>query len=139
MLVSFQKPGKPKGPCVNLRPIILLSVIRKILSICMIRRTIEKLETIIPLFQAAYRSGRSTTEHVFTLKMLIEKAISSHNYNIFVILFDMSKTFDTTQRPQLIKDLSKILDNDELHMFYILLYKCNTQYKLEMQEGNLSK
>ena len=35
----------------------------------------------------------------------------------------MSKAFDTIQRPQLIKDLSKILDNDELHMFYILLYK----------------
>ena len=71
ILVPFQKPGKPKGPCENLRPIILLSVIRKILSICMIRRTTEKLETIIPLSQAAYRSGRSTTEHVFALKMLI--------------------------------------------------------------------
>ena len=125
ILVPFQKPGKPKGPCENLRPIILLSVIRKILSICMIRRTTEKLETIIPLSQAAYRSGRSTTEHVFALKMLIEKAMNSQDYNIFVTLFDMSKAFDTIRRPQLIKDLSKILDDDELHMFYILLYKMN--------------
>ena len=130
ILVPFQKPGKPKGPCTNLRPIILLSVIRKILSICMIRRTTEKLETIIPLSQAAYRGGRSTTEHVFALQMLIEKAINSQKYNIFVTLFDTSKAFDTIRRPQLIQDLGKILDNNELHMFYILLYKM--QYKVQV-------
>ena len=96
----------------------------------MIRRTAEKLETIIPLSQAAYRSGRSTTEHVFALKILIEKAINSQDYNIFVTLFDMSKAFDTIRRPQLIKDLSKILDDDELHMFYILLYKM--QYTVQV-------
>ena len=130
ILVPFQKPGKPKGSCANLRPIILLSVIRKILSICMIRRTTEKLETIIPLSQAAYQGGRSTTEHVFALKMLIEKAINSQDYNIFVTLFDMSKAFDTMRRPQLIKDLGKTLDDDELHMFYILLYKM--QYTVQV-------
>ena len=51
--------------------------------------------------------------------------MNSQDYNIFVTLFDMSKALDTIRRPQLIKDLSKILDDDELHMFYILLYKMN--------------
>ena len=32
ILVALQKPGKPKGPVKNLRPIILLPVLRKILS-----------------------------------------------------------------------------------------------------------
>ena len=32
VLVPLQKPGKPKGPVENLRPIILLSVLRKDLS-----------------------------------------------------------------------------------------------------------
>ena len=96
----------------------------------MIRRTIEKLETIIPLSQAAYQGGRSTTEHVFALKMLIEQAINSKDYNIFVTLFDMSKAFDTIRRPQLIKVLGKILEDDELHMFYILLYKM--QYTVQV-------
>ena len=89
----------------------------------MIRRANEKLETIITLSKAANRGGQSTTEHVFVLKMLIEKAINGQDCNRLVTLFDMSKAFDTVRRPQLIKDLAKILDDDELHMFYILLYK----------------
>ena len=43
ILVPLPKPRKPQGPPANLRPIILLSVIRKILAICMIRRTSQKL------------------------------------------------------------------------------------------------
>ena len=62
--------------------------------------------------------------------MLIEKAINSQDYKIFVTLFNMSKAFDTIRRPQLIKDLGKILDDDELHMFYILLYKM--QYTVQV-------
>ena len=42
ILVPLPKPGKPQGPPANLRPIILLSVIRKILAICMIWKTSQK-------------------------------------------------------------------------------------------------
>ena len=38
LLCPLQKPGKKKGPPPNLRPIILLSVIRKILTISMLER-----------------------------------------------------------------------------------------------------
>ena len=43
ILIPIPKPGKPAGPPGNLRPIILLSTIRKILSICMITRIHDKL------------------------------------------------------------------------------------------------
>ena len=76
ILVPLPKPGKPQGPPANLRPIILLSVIRKILVICMIRRTSQKLSNKIPITQAAYRAGRSTTDNVFTFKVLAEQAIT---------------------------------------------------------------
>ena len=75
VLVPLPKPGKPQEPPANLRPIILLSILRKILAICMIKRIQEKIENRILLSQAAYRAGRSTTEHVFTCKILVEKAI----------------------------------------------------------------
>ena len=42
ILVPLPKPGKPKGPPENCRPIILLSVIRKNLAIIMIIRTSKK-------------------------------------------------------------------------------------------------
>ena len=48
LLRPLQKPGKAKGPTENLRPIILLSVLRKILKICLIDRTWKRLKQHIP-------------------------------------------------------------------------------------------
>ena len=73
ILIPIPKPGKPAGPPGNLRPIILLSTIRKILSICMITRIHDKLNSVIPNSQAAYRPGRSTTEHVFACVKALQK------------------------------------------------------------------
>ena len=42
-LIPLSKPGKPKGPVKNLRPIILLSVIRKILAIIVVERTFNRI------------------------------------------------------------------------------------------------
>jgi hypothetical protein len=135
ILIPLPKPGKKQGPPQNLRPIILLSILRKILAIIMIRRTTDKLNSRIPITQAAYRSGRSTTEHVFTFKALAEKAITSANYEIHLILLDMSKAFDTVRRATIMKDLSEVLDPDELHMFYILLKDVNFQVRVGRKLG----
>ena len=70
---KIQKPGKTKGPPQYLRPIILLSVLRKVLAICLMERINERIDKIIPLNQATCRKGRSTTEHIFSTKLLIEK------------------------------------------------------------------
>ena len=44
ILNPLPKPKKIPEPRINLRPIILLSIIRKILTICLIRRTWSKFE-----------------------------------------------------------------------------------------------
>ena len=77
LLRPLQKPGKSKGPPESLRPIILLSVLRKILTICLIDRTWDCLKQHIPPDQAAYQPGRGTTEQVFAIKILAGKAIIS--------------------------------------------------------------
>ena len=64
ILTPLPKPGKKKGPPEKLRPTILLSLLRKLLTICLVRRTWDRLKTRIPLDQAAYQEGRSTTEQV---------------------------------------------------------------------------
>ncbi len=121
ILTPLQKPGKKSGPPANLRPIILLSTIRKILAICLIRRIGEKIDANIPIEQAAYRAGRGTTEHAFAFKLLAEKAITSKDYKVHITLMDMSKAFDTVRRHQLMEDLRKILTPGELHMVKILV------------------
>ena len=110
-----------KGPPANCRPVILLSTLRKILTIIMIRRTMKMMQEKIPLTQAAYLPGRGTTEQVFAIKLMTEKAISTANYEINVLLLDMSKAFDTIEHDTLINDLKQVLEPDELHIFYLLL------------------
>ena len=71
----------------------------------MIKRIQEKIENRIPLSQEAYRAGRSTTKHVFTCKILVEKAITSECYETTILLLDMSKAFDTVKIKILLKDV----------------------------------
>lgn len=132
ILVPLQKPGKKKGPPSNLRPVILLTTLRKILAIIMIKRIQDKLETKIPLSQAAYRAGRNTTEHVFACKILAEKAVISKNYQVTLLLLDMSKAFDRVNREDLLDQLEKILEEDELNILKILI----TDVRLQVRIGN---
>ena len=98
ILRALQKPGKPKGPTSNLQPIILLSDVRKILAVSITKRIDSRLDYAIPLSQAAYRKNRSTTEHVFATKLIIERKISSTNETVSLLLLDMSKAFNSIQR-----------------------------------------
>ena len=86
----------------------------------------DKLNAEIPPSQAAYRAGRSTTEHVFAAKVLVEKAITSANYPIHLLMLDMSKGFDTINRSTQWQELANVLDPDQLHFINVLT---NTQLK----------
>ena len=130
LLRPIPKPGKAKGPPENLRPIILLSVLRKILTICMIDRTWERLKQHIPPDQAAYQPGRGTTEQVFAIKILAEKAIISQDYSIHLLLLDMSKAFDTVNRKLLFEELQEILNGDEMYLLSVLTNRPKIQVKI---------
>ena len=102
-------------------------MIRKVLAVCMKKCTVDKLDAEIPPSQAAYRAGRSTTEHVFAAKLLVEKAITSANYPIHLLMLDMSKAFNTVNRSTLVQELTKVLNPDEIHIINVLT---NTQLKI---------
>ena len=65
--------------------------------------------------------SRSTTEHAFATKLIIERTISSMDETVSLLLFNMSKAFDSIQRNTLIEDLKNVLNQDELHLIQILL------------------
>ena len=136
LLWPLQKLGKSKGLPENLRPIILLSVLRKILTICLIDRTWDRLKQHIPPDQAAYQPGRGTTEQVFAIKILAEKAIISQDYNIHLLLLDMSKAFDTINRKILFEELQEILDEDEMYLISILTNRPKIQVKIRNNIGD---
>jgi hypothetical protein len=135
ILTPLPKPGKKQGPPGNMRPIILLSILRKILAIIMISRTEDRIKSKIPADQAAYQKGRSTTEQVWTFKVLIERAITSRDLTLFIILLDMSKAFDTVKRHDLIEILREILEEDELHIFKILIEDVKLTIRIGKTKG----
>ena len=138
-IIPIQKPGKQKWKVENIRQVILLSILRKLLATCFITRISDKIYSMISLSQAAYIKGRSTTEHVFSMKILCEKAITSCDYSTHILLLDMTKAFDTINREHLYKPLSDILDPDELNIMNILLKDVTLQVKNNMTKGQTFK
>ncbi|GFS27378.1 LINE-1 reverse transcriptase homolog [Elysia marginata] len=62
LLIALPKPGKPKGPPQNLRPITLLNSIRKMLSTILLNRIRPKIETYISHSQSGFRPNRVRRE-----------------------------------------------------------------------------
>ncbi len=77
---------KRQGPCKSLRPIILLSVPRKILAISIVQRTFDGLRKAISVSQAAYSPGRGASELILTFKLLAERAMTSSDYAFHMLV-----------------------------------------------------
>ena len=84
------------------------------------RRTWNSLKTRIPIDQADYREGRHTTEQVVSIKLLAEKAITSSDYKVHILLLDPSEAHDTVNRNQLFETLEGILLPGEIQLLHIL-------------------
>ena len=50
------------------------------------------------------------------MKLLIEKAITSENYNLIIMMINMSKAFDTINGKTLLEKLETILDESEMRV-----------------------
>ena len=70
--------------------------------------------------QVAYGPERSTTEHVFTSKLIIERTVAARNESAHLIMLDMSKEFGSINRNQLNDDFRNTIGTDELHIIFTL-------------------
>ena len=96
----------------------------------MLDRIWNRLSTLIPKCQAAYQGGRGTTEQVLALKMMVEKAVTTNDFELYIILLDMSKAFDTVNRRILLTELEQVLNPDEMHILVLLTNRPTIQIKL---------
>ena len=97
----------------------------------MLKRIWTRLEEKIPKSQAAYQGGRGTAEQILSIKIIIEKAITSSDIYLYLDLLDMSKAFDTVNRKLLFEELENILKPDEMHILAILTNRPKITIKLE--------
>ena len=94
ILIPLQKPNKPLGPPSNLRPIVLLTSLRKALSLITLARIRPKVEEFLAETHSDFRSGRSTSDVVWAHTWLAAKAQRFH-WDIHILGIDLSKAFDT--------------------------------------------
>ena len=80
--------------------------------------------------QAAYQKGRNTTTQVLCVKFLIEKAITSENYDLIIMMIDVSKAFDTANQNTLLEKLETILDESEMRMVYLLIHNVKLKVRV---------
>ena len=132
ILSAIQKVGKPKGPLSSLRPIVLLTALRKVLSLITLERSNPKFDSYLSLSQAAYRKGRATPDIVWTHRWLAAKAIR-YDLTINILGLDMSRAFDTISRSRLLDILREDvnLDEDELRMCQALLAETYLQVRIK--------
>ncbi|GFR59623.1 LINE-1 retrotransposable element ORF2 protein [Elysia marginata] len=119
-LIAIPKPGKPKGPPKNLRPITLLNTIRKVLSKITLERIRPHVEQYLSHSQSGFRPNRSTSDVAWTHKWLAAK-VNVENIAIKIAEIDKSAAFDTINRETLLKILEDIVNEDENRIIRFLL------------------
>ena len=88
---------KDKLICDNYRGISLLCHSQKMMASVMLQRIKASTEEILSEAQAGFRSGRSTIDQLFSLRLLTEKYFE-HGKDLYVCYVDFQKAFDSVWR-----------------------------------------
>lgn len=99
LFAQFPKKGHPKK-VENYRGISLLDTAYKVLSIAVLHR-LEKYSTeIIGEYQCGFMKGKSTTDHIFTLRQVMEKYYE-YDKDLHMIFIDFQQAYDSIIRDRL--------------------------------------
>ena len=92
LVITLPKKGNLLQ-CQNYRTISLISHASKVILKILLNRLTPQAETIIAGEQAGCRPGRSTTEQIFSLRILCER-YRQHQQDLFHVFVDFKKAFD---------------------------------------------
>ena len=120
VLIAIQKPGKKKGLPGNLRPITLLNLLGKALSIVILNRIGPQVKEYLSKNQSVFGPDRSTADVIWTHRWQAAKALKEET-TIKISGIDMSAAFDTINRRHLLDIVKLIIDKDEHRQIHILL------------------
>ena len=116
-----------------MRPIVLLSALRKTLSLVVLSRIATKVDNFLSPSQSGFRRGRSTADVVFGYRWLCAKALRQR-VTIEFLCIDLSRAFDTIRRDKLLEVLQSFLDEPELRMIRFLLAATSLEPRLSTGE-----
>ena len=129
VLILLQKPCKQVGPLTSVRPIVLLSALRKTLSLIVLSGIATKVDNFLSPSQSGFRRGHSTADVVLGYRWLCAKA-QCQRITIEFLCIDLSRAFDTIRRDKLLEVLQSFLDEPELRMIRFLLAATSLEPRL---------
>ena len=92
LIITLLKKGSLQQ-CQNYRTISLICHPSKVMLRIILNRLRPQAEKIIAEEQAGFRTGRSTTEQIFNLRIICEK-YREHQQDLFHVFIDFKKAFD---------------------------------------------
>lgn len=119
--------------CTNYRGISLLNVTYKVLAKILSRRLEVFAEHIIGDYQCGFRRGRSTTDHIFAIRGILEKC---YEYNIPVhqLFIDFRQAYDSVKRSYLQETLNNFRIPGKLARLIMMTLK-HTKSKVKVSGG----
>lgn len=105
LLIPIHKKGN-RMECENYRGICLLNTSYKILAEILYGRLVVYAEEIIGDYQCGFRRGRSTTDQIFTLRQIMEKAWE-FNISIHQLFVDFKQAYDSLERQPLFEIMNE--------------------------------
>lgn len=123
-IILIHKKGD-RAKIKNYRPITKTSHFYKLFAKVILNRITKNLDDHQPPTQAGFRSGYSTTDHIFVVEQMIEKC-NEFNQPLYLAFVDYNKAFDSIEQPYLWTAEHDIKDK------YIRLLK-------EIYEGSTAK
>ena len=98
-LVKLPKKGDLSN-CNNYRGITLLSIPGKVFNRVLLERMKDAIDDHLREQQAGFRKGRSCTDQIATLRIIIEQS-AEWNSSLFINFIDYEKAFDSVDRESL--------------------------------------
>jgi len=96
IILSIYKKGD-KTDCNNYRGISLLPTTYKVLSNILLSRLTPYGEEVIADHQCGFRHSRSTTDHIFCIRQILEKEWE-YNEAVHQLFIDFKKAYDSVRR-----------------------------------------
>ena len=120
LIIKIPKKGD-LSDCNNWRGITLLSLTGKIMSRIIHRRLSNALDGKLRTEQAGFRAGRSCSDHIFTLRQILEQS-QEFNAPVYANFVDFKKAFDSIHRDSLWKILTHYGVPEKLVRMVKMLY-----------------
>ena len=106
IIIPIYKKGSTTQ-CQNYRAICLSSVMFKLYTRIIETRLRQQVESKLEEEQGAYRPGRQTHDHIFTVRNIMEKA-TGYNKNTYLAFIDLQAAFDSVPKNEIWKAMEKI-------------------------------